>query len=99
MPFDATPQHPLRELTDLLRHPERWPADFRWDYGHCDHCALELWGVLHEQALTPEAIGMSDDTFVEIFYGCRVKRIYGKSMMRVRPTDVAKAIDRWLAQN
>ena len=50
MPFDGTPprkqtltpQKVLRDLSQLLREPERWPEGFRWHYGTINTCAIGL---------------------------------------------------------
>jgi hypothetical protein len=32
----------LRDLSQLLREPERWPEGFRWHYGTINTCAIGL---------------------------------------------------------
>ncbi len=29
-------------LSYALRHPDTWPADFVWDFGDCEQCAMGL---------------------------------------------------------
>lgn len=33
-------------LADVLRHPEKWPPGFVWDYSRCDTCAFGMVGRL-----------------------------------------------------
>ena len=37
----------LGQLAHLLRHPERWPSDFQWDYKYHDTCAIGLCNRLY----------------------------------------------------
>jgi hypothetical protein len=52
MPFDGTTPDltvpSLANLSYILRHPETWPENFKWDYRRFDSCAVGLasrrWG-------------------------------------------------------
>jgi hypothetical protein len=41
MPFDGR-EPKLGDLAQLLRQPERWPRDFRWNYRCRETCAVGL---------------------------------------------------------
>jgi hypothetical protein len=55
--FDCLPVevdiHPgelqLLKLADDLRHRERWPLGFKWDYGFCSTCAIGLFFRLRDE--------------------------------------------------
>lgn len=40
IPDLSTPS--LEGLAYLLRHPEKWPEGFKWDYSECSQCAMGL---------------------------------------------------------
>lgn len=33
-------------LADVLRHPDKWPPGFVWDYVRCETCAIGMMGQL-----------------------------------------------------
>lgn len=50
----------IRGLAWLLRHPERWPVGFEFDYGQCSRCAMGLAAqVWPTEVLAPTPIWMS----------------------------------------
>lgn len=40
--IDACPVPTLATLSYALRHPELWPAGFKWNYDLCQSCAIGL---------------------------------------------------------
>ena len=106
MPFDAAPAvttPSLATLSAILRDRTRWPADFRWDYGRCDMCALGMaWRLgfathpLPSKVMPAFGLSIEDDDAFNLFVG--VGSDLGKHQCDVTPEDVADAIDTHLAR-
>ena len=79
----------VEALIWILRHPDTWPDNFRWDYRKCNDCALGLmyhfWGTLPLSA--SEVLGISFSDGQRIFTGL------GRSMGDVTATDVADELE------
>jgi hypothetical protein len=85
----------------ILRHPETWPPNFRWDYSYCSHCAIGLghafWGTYDRERLAA-AIGLNEATSMNIFVDLnRVLGFEDQGKMAITPEHVADAIERVFA--
>lgn len=102
--------HPsLGNLAYILRHRELWPKGFKWNYNHCEMCAMGLASRLwHAHILTPmvsvtmRAFAISPKDAWAIFLAAdgvnsNPMRYYGVSEMEhVTPEMVADKIDEYL---
>ena len=104
MPFDGTPprkqtltpQKVLRDLSQLLREPERWPEGFRWHYGTINICAIGLCReALGERAYRKLASYI--DYPVDRTHCPETRKIIFGLPLRATPENVAEAIDAYLA--
>ncbi len=98
----------LTALSYLLRHQEKWPLGFRWDYSYCDQCAMGLARTLWERDYDPYSdqiryaesymrgtFGLSIETIEEIFEG----GAWGEKILEtVTPEMVADRIDKFLVE-
>jgi hypothetical protein len=80
----------LGRLAHLLRHPERWPSDFQWDYSTRDTCAIGLCNRLYGR-----------DSIIIIANGhyrvaTRLWLIFNTMHRRTTANEVADAIDVYL---
>lgn len=105
IPDLSTPS--LEGLAYLLRHPEKWPEGFVWDYSDCHTCAVGLAMQLHDIS------GPGDETVsryaarilclphgeaYDIFVGLGDdKGIDRGTMARITSIHVATAIEAYLA--
>lgn len=114
MPFDNTPEGrlTLADLSWRLRSPETWPANFQWNYGCCDTCAMglawQLAGARSRFPLLPRRLDtilsltvatLADATDFQQMKGIFLELHIRKSSnaSKIRPDDVADAIDEYLA--
>lgn len=85
----------LKALADLLRHPERWPEGFEWNFKVYETCALGLchqyWGISNEplQGLLDISYEVSNDIFCTSWFNIG-------PMSWVTPKTVARRIERYL---
>lgn len=100
MPFDATPG--LSALSDLLRHPERWPEGFRWDFLNCETCAMGLakkaLGVRASHSLAmAEHFDFPLEVAHEIF--CNLYPFNKDDFAPIQPHHIADLIDHYLSHS
>ena len=101
----------LRQLSYLLRHPEKWPAQHHWDFRTISGWTLEL-DELPKCGTVGCAMGLADQTWGQDArrsqIGDQIPELhcdglffrcdtYGVNMDEVTPTMVADAIDSYLA--
>ncbi len=88
----------LTGLAHVLRHPEMWPADFRWDYTDCANCGIglsrQLWTEAADKPLNA-VFSIDEKTTQALFYEVR-KRGFAE-MSATSAVNVADAIDAYLA--
>jgi hypothetical protein len=98
MPFDATPSDvrtlpdrrtALRNLSWLLRNPHHWPSGFKWDYWYEETCAIGLCRQVYGEEVL-YIINGTGSQVVETY------QIFYDRSRRIKPTDIAKSIDRYL---
>lgn len=103
----------LEALSHVLRHPEKWPEGFEWDYEWCSTCAMGLAGLLWNQLVSDDPNEMLDRTaslfaarradMAPIFSGDGnwIPLAEGCTVLRnlksVTPDIVADEIDKYLA--
>lgn len=100
----ATPS--LEALAYVLRHPETWPGDFRWDYTRCSTCAVglahRLWEARRPYYSVDAAaydFGLGARDAVAIFIDTKSKPWlpwFFQTSASVKPKHVAREIDRYL---
>jgi len=85
-------------LSFMLRHPELWPADFRWSYTCCATCAMGLAQRMwphHIQSTDPDsvgrAIGLSEHDAAEIFTNAGPGLL--RSSASIKPEQIADMLD------
>lgn len=106
MPFDVMPtdKPTLESLSYLLRHEEMWPAGFKWNFGHCDTCAMgmivRLVGGRPEEAdrheieqTVDKTLGISRTERSYLFDRRAIEDLGGNAT----PTQIADRIDAYLA--
>lgn len=105
-------QPSLRALSFILRHPQLWPKDFRWEFRECTNCAMALaarfWAMrdyIPDSHLAPHQIAkafnippiVARSLFVgENVYGLDYEYRPGIHNKTVTPEHVADAIDQFL---
>lgn len=105
-------QPSLQALAYLLRHREKWPKDFSWDFGYCNRCAMglaaELWGKIdtggsnHAIKDMAKVLGMPLDDVKIIFggYGTWTQRFDNAiGFVGITPEMVADQIDLYLTRS
>lgn len=119
MPFDSVLYDPdpdlielqpgkagLRQLSYLLRHPEKWPEGHVWDFADVleelpcgtSGCAIGIGCLVWGENNVDEKLGFSgfnEPEYYDIFYDGPAT--YGCPNSQVTPTMVACAIDHYLA--
>lgn len=101
----------LHGLSYALRHPDTWPAGFKWDYGDCGQCAVGLAHSLWSGVPIPEpndigsvmgrafAMPYSDAKRIFFWAGGGVMgtiRCFGLNGSTVTPEMIANHIDKYL---
>jgi hypothetical protein len=109
------PEKPdLAFLSQVLRHPEEWPAGFKWDYCDCETCAIGMCAALWPEHFSedPTSRGCVARThaaqimgYVEkpevldgVFYYANRLQGRDQSMKETTPDDVADVIDELLVK-
>lgn len=88
----------LEALSFMLRHREMWPAGFKWNYAHCETCAMGLAYDLWDESQRGNICTFLDvpsNPAGAIFGDVGAKR--GLSDHLVNPEMVADDIDVYLA--
>jgi hypothetical protein len=91
----------IANLIYALRHPQTWPAGFKWNYGGCTTCAM---GLVHRlwDSQTPlpdyfsswvelvcetlEVPPGDEDKFSEIFFDLLPQKTFMQWLLRKQPT-------------
>lgn len=106
-------QPSLRALSFVLRHPQLWPKDFRWQFRECTNCAMALaarfWAIrdyIPDSHLAPHqmatAFNVPQEVARSLFIGPAERGLDyeyrpGIRVGDVTPEHVADAIDQFLA--
>jgi len=101
MPFDGTEYDlttpSLANLAYLLRHREKWPAGFSWDYSSPYGCAIGLaWKKWPDRKGLKLGSSLPDAVVTQVRPPRRWWRLSLPRMSDVQPEHVADAIDRLL---